>query len=62
MLTQRLARAHHMLSDPRRSGEKIANIAYDVGFGDVSYFNRAFRRRYGAAPSEVRASERRLDA
>jgi AraC-like DNA-binding protein len=25
-----------------------------VGFGDLSYFNRAFRRRYDATPSEIR--------
>jgi AraC-like DNA-binding protein len=44
-----------MLTDPRRAGEKISSIAYDCGFGDVSYFNRMFRRSYGAVPSEVRA-------
>ncbi|RVC16943.1 AraC family transcriptional regulator, partial [Mesorhizobium sp. M7A.F.Ca.AU.002.02.1.1] len=26
------------------------------GFNDLSYFNRAFRRRYGATPSDVRAA------
>jgi AraC-like DNA-binding protein len=61
VLAQRLARAHRLLSDPRRAAEKIATVAYDAGFGDVSYFNRAFRRRYGVAPSEVRWSARRLD-
>jgi methylphosphotriester-DNA--protein-cysteine methyltransferase len=30
-------------------------IKLDIGFGDLSYFNRAFRRRYGASPSDVRA-------
>ena len=54
VLAQRLARAHRVLTDPRRAGEKISAVAYDCGFGDVSYFNRAFRRRYGAAPSDVR--------
>jgi AraC-like DNA-binding protein len=55
VLAQRLARAHGMLSDPRRRAEKISEVALDCGFGDVSYFNRAFRRHYGAAPSDVRA-------
>jgi len=57
VLAQRLALAHRMLSDPRRSGDKIATIAYDAGFGDLSYFNRAFRRRFGGAPSDVRTSQ-----
>jgi AraC-like DNA-binding protein len=55
VLAQRLARAHRALSDPRRGREKIAAIAYDCGFGDVSYFNRVFRRHYGVAPSDLRA-------
>ena len=52
---QRLLRACRLLVDPRRAREKISAVAYDCGFGDVSYFNRVFRRRYGAAPSEFRA-------
>jgi AraC-like DNA-binding protein len=56
VLGQRLALARRMLADPRRAGEKISSIAYDCGFGDVSYFNRMFRRSYGAVPSELRAS------
>jgi AraC-like DNA-binding protein len=58
VLAQRLAHAHRMLADPRRAGEKIMAVAYDCGFGDLSYFNRVFRRRYGAAPSDVRAQAR----
>ena len=58
VLAQRLARAHRMLTDPRRDSEKISTVAYDCGFGDVSYFNRVFRRSYGAAPSDVRAQAR----
>jgi AraC-like DNA-binding protein len=54
VLNQRLARAHRMLTDPRRAGEKISAIALDAGFGDISYFNRAFRRLYGGTPSAVR--------
>jgi AraC-like DNA-binding protein len=58
VLAQRLARARAILVDPRRAGEKVSTVAYDCGFGNVSYFNRAFRRRYGAAPSETRAQAR----
>jgi AraC-like DNA-binding protein len=55
---QRLARAYRVLADPRREAGKISAVAFDCGFGDVSYFNRVFRRRYGAAPSDVRAQAR----
>ncbi len=55
LLTQRLVRAHRMLRDVRRADDKISTIALDAGFGDVSYFNRAFRQLYGETPSGVRA-------
>jgi AraC-like DNA-binding protein len=55
VLSQRIARARNMLTDPRYAGEKISTVAYDCGFNDLSYFNRAFRRQCGAAPSDVRA-------
>jgi AraC-like DNA-binding protein len=61
VLTQRLAFAHRLLSDPLRAGVKISTIAADAGFGDLSYFNRTFRRRYGLAPSELRASTASAD-
>jgi len=61
VLAQRLARAHRLLTDPRRTGEKISTAAFDAGFGDVSYFNRVFRRQFGAAPSEIRARARETD-
>lgn len=54
VLAQRLHRAHHMLTDQRCSDRSVSSVAFDAGFGDLSYFNRAFRRRYGATPSDVR--------
>jgi len=60
VVAQRLANAHRMLSDPRRDGDKISTIAFECGFGDVSYFNRAFRRSYGSAPSDIRAQARQF--
>jgi len=59
VLGERLARAHRLLSDPRLADRTIAALALEAGFGDLSYFNRAFRRRYGASPSDVRAAARR---
>jgi transcriptional regulator GlxA family with amidase domain len=50
----RLKRAHSMLVQPHYCDRSIMTIAFAVGFGDVSYFNRCFRRRFGAAPSEFR--------
>ena len=59
VLERRLACAYRSLSDPRRTGRSVASIAFDAGFGDLSYFNRTFRRRYGATPSEVRRNGQR---
>jgi len=52
---QRLARAYRLLTDARFAGRGITSVAFDVGFGDLTYFNRVFRRCYGVTPSEVRA-------
>jgi AraC-like DNA-binding protein len=57
VLGLRLARAQRMLTDPRLAGLAISAVAYEVGFGDLSHFNRAFRRVYGATPSEVRRTQ-----
>jgi AraC-like DNA-binding protein len=51
---RRLARVYRILQDPRQVHLNISTIAYDCGFGDVTAFNRAFRRHYNAAPSDVR--------
>ena len=59
LVGERLARAHRMLSDPLQATHSISAIAYAAGFSDLSYFNRAFRRRYGATPSDVRAAAER---
>jgi len=54
LLAQRLSRAHRMLTEPRLAQSAVATIAYDAGFGDLSYFNRSFKRHYGATPRDVR--------
>jgi AraC-like DNA-binding protein len=55
VLGQRLLRAFRMLTDPRLRPMTISAIAFAAGFGDLSYFNRTFRRRFGTRPSEVRS-------
>ncbi|WP_373569533.1 helix-turn-helix domain-containing protein [Bradyrhizobium sp. WBAH42] len=32
----------------------MSEIAHQSGFNDISYFNRSFRRAYGASPSDIR--------
>jgi AraC-like DNA-binding protein len=54
VLEQRLLLARKLLGDPRARARKISDIAHSSGFSDLSYFNRAFRKRFGATPSELR--------
>jgi AraC-like DNA-binding protein len=61
VIAQRLVRANRLLSDPRLSERSVTSIAFAVGFGDLSYFNRAFRKRFGVTPSDVRAIARSGD-
>jgi AraC-like DNA-binding protein len=55
VLGQRLACAYDLLRNPLCFHRKISAIAFELGFNDLSYFNRTFRRRYGETPSDVRA-------
>lgn len=52
---ERLERARRMLSSPRFARRKISAIALDCGFDNLAWFNRAFKRRYGITPSQMRA-------
>jgi AraC-like DNA-binding protein len=61
VLNQRLARAHKLLGASRFDANPISAIAFEAGFDDLSYFNRCFRRRYGATPSDIRAAARRVN-
>jgi len=48
VLEQRLLRAYRILSDPRFADpavSAVSAVAYECGFGDLSYFNRCVRRR-----------------
>lgn len=47
----RLEMARQLLSDTSRP---ISDICYEVGFNDVPYFNRIFKRRVGVSPKKFR--------
>jgi len=56
VLEQRLRLAYRLLRDPGHQWRKVSDIAAAAGFPDISYFNRAFKARFGATPREVRAA------
>jgi AraC-like DNA-binding protein len=59
VLERRLEKAAVLLRDPRWQDRRIVDIAAETGFTALSYFNRAFRRHYGATPSDIREATRR---
>jgi AraC-like DNA-binding protein len=62
LLDQRLGHVHRMLTSAPFHGRRISDVAFDAGFGDLSHFNRNFRRRCGESPSDVRATAMRAKA
>jgi YesN/AraC family two-component response regulator len=51
----RVSRAKSLLADRHL---RISEVAYTVGFNDLSHFDRTFRRLVGKSPSEYRTSLR----
>jgi len=49
----RLMEAARLLSE--NSGATILEIAYSVGYGNVSYFNKLFKEEYGCTPKVFRS-------
>ena len=50
----RVARAKALLRDPNRVRDKIATIAFDCGFGNLTSFNLAFKANANMTPSQFR--------
>lgn len=50
LLFTRLDQAHRLLREDR----SVTDACFDCGFRNLSYFVRAFRKRYGIPPSAVR--------
>jgi AraC family transcriptional regulator len=55
LIRARLRRAARLLAD---EGRAIADVAFEVGFGDVSNFVRTFHRAAGVSPREFRRAAR----
>jgi AraC-like DNA-binding protein len=54
----RLQKARAMLASPEYDRLKVSDIAFACGFGNVSYFNQRFRRRFGDSPTRCRGGGR----
>jgi AraC-like DNA-binding protein len=50
----RIGEAKRRLSDPGEARTTVAAIAFDLGYGSLGPFNRAFRAATGATPTEWR--------
>jgi AraC-like DNA-binding protein len=57
----RLQKARAMLADPRHDRLKVSEIAYACGFNEVPHFNRIFRARFGASPTQFRGTAGQKD-
>jgi AraC-like DNA-binding protein len=50
----RLQRAFTLLTEAGGGERRISDVALQVGFSDISHFNRLFRSRFGDTPRSVR--------
>ena len=55
---RRLEACHAELVDSSRAHLPISEIAFGQGFNDAAHFSRAFKKRYGMAPSRLRSAGR----
>ncbi|MEM7083931.1 MAG: AraC family transcriptional regulator [Pseudomonadota bacterium] len=50
----RLSDARNALADPAQARRQITQIAFDLGYGSITPFNRAFKAEQGMTPTEYR--------
>jgi AraC family transcriptional regulator, positive regulator of tynA and feaB len=55
LLEQRLHACRRALADPRCATMTVSQIAYGVGFSDLSHFTKAFRTQFGLPPGRFRS-------
>ncbi len=58
--TKRLARCRRALEDPAQRHRTLSEIAYGWGFSDMTHFGRAFKKTYGALPSDYRRMRKKV--
>lgn len=52
----RLEQVYRFLCNPLHIDRSISTLALDMGFNNISWFNRIFKQRFGLTPTEVRNS------
>lgn len=55
ILDQRLERARQLLEFPTHKSRSISEIAFSVGFQELSHFSKRFSTRFGKSPKAFRA-------
>lgn len=58
---KRLQRAYELLVADQKGHRTVSEVAYEVGFKNVSHFSRSFSRQFRMAPRDVRSSARMAD-
>jgi len=58
---RRLQRAYELLVADQRGHRTVSEVAYEVGFKNVSHFSRTFSRQFRIAPRDVRQPPRLAD-
>jgi AraC-like DNA-binding protein len=55
LMQHRLERARQMLCDPAMNSRSVTDVAFAVGFRELSHFSRRFHGLFGASPRQYRA-------
>jgi len=54
IMLRRLQHCRRALEDVMQSSRTVSDIAYSLGFSDMSHFTRRFKAQFGCSPSECR--------
>jgi AraC-like DNA-binding protein len=42
-----------------RAGDRVKEVAFDLGYKQLSHFSREFKRKYGAPPTQLPTTSRK---